>query len=146
MENADQILDAPQVETMQLVYAGFWVRTAAYILDGILLAVVNFLLGLVLAEVVPNALESIIEVLLGACYFSLMEASENQATLGKMALGLKVGDHNGDTITLANAFGRYFAKIVSALILCIGFMMVGWDPKCQGLHDKMANTYVFFRK
>ena len=61
-----------------------------------------------------------------------------------MAVGIKVGDQNGEQISFGNALGRYFSKILSALILLIGFMMVGWDEKKQGLHDKIAGTFVFY--
>jgi uncharacterized RDD family membrane protein YckC len=81
---------------------------------------------------------------IGVAYVAYMESSENQATFGKMAVGLKVGDANGEQLTLMNAIGRYFAKFLSAIILFIGFMMVGWDEKNQGLHDKLAGTYVYY--
>lgn len=142
MENTDQILDAPAVEKTKLQYAGFWIRVGAYFIDLVLLIVVNFVVGLALGE--PWG--SIVNLIVGICYFGFMESSDNQGTLGKMAVGIKVGDENGLPITFGNALGRYFAKIVSALLLCIGFLMVAWDEKSQGLHDKMAGTFVFHAK
>lgn len=142
MENFDQILDAPPAEQRKLHYAGFWMRVVAYIIDGLILGAVNFVIDLLIGD--SPVLASLISLLLGMAYFSIMESSENQATLGKMVLGMKVGNKRGEPITLANALGRYLAKILSALVLCIGFMMVGWDEKKQGLHDKLADTYVFY--
>lgn len=75
-----------------------------------------------------------------------MESSVGQGTIGKMIVGIKVGDADGNQISFGNALGRYFAKILSFLILCIGFMMAGWDEKKQALHDKLADTYVFYSK
>ncbi|MBT1698703.1 RDD family protein [Fulvivirgaceae bacterium PWU4] len=144
MENTDQILDAPTVESTRLQYAGFGIRFGAYIIDFVLLFVVNFVIGLALAQV--PLLGSLISLVIGVCYFGYMESSDGQATLGKMAVGIKVGDENGGPITFMNALGRYLGKIVSALLLCIGFLMVAWDEKKQGLHDKMAGTYVFHAK
>ena len=72
-----------------------------------------------------------------------MESSAKQATLGKLAVGIKVGKENGEKLSFGNALGRYLSKILSAITLCIGFMMVGWDKKNQALHDKIAKTYVF---
>ena len=144
MENTDQILDAPAVESTRLQYAGFWIRFGAYFIDFVLLLVVNFVIGLVLAK--APLLGSLVGLILGICYFGFMESSDNQATLGKMAVGIKVGDETGGPITFMNALGRYLGKIVSALLLCIGFLMVAWDEKKQGLHDKMAGTYVFHAK
>ncbi len=85
-----------------------------------------------------------ISIAIGLAYFAGFESSEKQATLGKQAVGIKVGNANGEQITFANALGRYFGKIISGLLLGIGFMMVGWDDRKQGIHDKLADTYVFY--
>ena len=141
MENIDQILDAPQAQDIRLNYAGFWIRTGAYLIDIMVMIPVTLVINLV----VGDPMGGFINLLIGIAYYGLMESSGYQATLGKMAVGIKVGDMDGDQISIANAIGRYFAKIVSALVLCIGFMMVGWDEREQGLHDKMAGTTVFYR-
>ena len=60
-----------------------------------------------------------------------------------MGVGIKVGNSRGEKISFVNALGGYFAKILSAITLMIGFMMAGWDSKKQALHDKLAGTYVF---
>jgi len=146
MENTDHILDAPQLETIRLEYAGFWIRTAAYIIDTIIMYAVAFVVALAIGDLASEAIGTIINLLIGACYFAGMESSTYQATPGKMAVGIKVGDRNGDPMGVLNAIGRYFGKLISALLLCIGFMMVGWDEKKQGIHDKLADTYVFYRK
>jgi uncharacterized RDD family membrane protein YckC len=72
-----------------------------------------------------------------------MESSENQGTLGKMAMGIKVGDQAGNRISFGNALGRYFGKILSTLLLFVGYLMAAWDSKGQALHDKLADTYVY---
>jgi uncharacterized RDD family membrane protein YckC len=143
MENTDQILDAPEVQKLQLEYAGFWIRTGAYALDMLILFGVSFVLARVMPSIYPW--NTILDSVIGITYFGYMESSENQGTLGKMAVGIKVGNASGDQISFMNAIGRYFAKIVSALLLCIGFMMVGWDEKKQGIHDKLAETFVFYK-
>lgn len=51
----------------------------------------------------------------------------------------------GGRISLGQAFIRYFAKFLSAMILYIGFMMAGWTEKKQALHDKLAGTLVVKR-
>jgi uncharacterized RDD family membrane protein YckC len=145
----EQILDAPVAAQRNLKYAGFWIRVGAYLLDGIILGVINFFMGLMSSSDYSmfgstNVILSLVQLCIGVVYFSAMESSTRQATLGKMAVGIKVGDANGAQISFGNALGRYFAKILSALILGIGFMMVGWDPKNQGLHDRLADTYVFY--
>jgi len=81
-------------------------------------------------------------ILIKWLYFSLMESSTRQATLGKMALGIKVVGMNGERISFGKATGRYFGKIISGLILYIGFMMAGWTVRKQALHDIMAGCLV----
>ncbi len=147
MENIDQILDAPEVEVTRLQYAGFWIRTGAYILDALIVGVVNAIIAFILGGSIgggeAGVIVQIFSLVMGVLYFGLMEGSSYQATLGKMAVGIKVGDQRGQQISVLNAIGRYFGKILSAILLCIGFLMVAWDDKNQGLHDKIAGTYVF---
>jgi len=75
-------------------------------------------------------------------YFVLMESSHWQATLGKRVCKLRVTDIDGRRISIPRALGRYLGKFVSAFILGIGFLMVGWTRRKQGLHDLMADTLV----
>jgi uncharacterized RDD family membrane protein YckC len=79
-------------------------------------------------------------------YYALMESSEKQATLGKMAVGIKVTGMNGARISFGNATGRFFGKILSGLIMYVGFIMVAFTDKKQGLHDMMANTLVVLKR
>lgn len=144
----DQILDTPVGVQKQLKYAGFWIRFGAYFIDAVILSIVNYAVIFLFmggfASTEPNIPLQLAMALLGIVYFIVMESSTRQATVGKMAVGIKVGNERGEQISLANALGRYFAKILSAIILLIGFMMAGWDPKKQALHDKLAGTYVFY--
>ena len=71
-----------------------------------------------------------------------MESSAKQATLGKLALAIKVTDLNGNRISFGRASGRYFAKIISGLIFCIGYIIAGFTEKKQALHDMIANCLV----
>lgn len=76
-------------------------------------------------------------------YYSLMESSVHQATLGKMALSLRVTDMNGRRLSFAHATGRFFAKVLDRMIpLYIGFIMAGFTEKKQALHDMIASTLV----
>ena len=132
-------------------YAGFWKRFAALILDTIILIIPTFIIGLIfgIALSATNVGEEGIEGLanvfgpfLGWLYNSIMDSSSKQGTLGKMALGIKVTDLNGNRIGFGKATGRYFGKILSAITLCIGYMMAGFTEKKQGLHDMMAGCLV----
>jgi uncharacterized RDD family membrane protein YckC len=75
-------------------------------------------------------------------YFAITESSAWQATLGKKAVGIIVTDLDGNRISFGKALGRLFAKIISAIILYIGFFMAGFTEKKQGLHDMIAGTLV----
>lgn len=144
----EQIIDAPEASETPLEYAGFWIRAGAIIIDIILLAIVQQIVNLVLGGSFthPSGAAQGVNLLLGVLYFTLMESSANQATLGKMAVGIKVGDESGNRISYANALGRYFSKFISGIILGIGYFMAGWDEKKQALHDKIAGTYVFYAR
>ena len=75
-------------------------------------------------------------------YEAAMESSSKQATLGKMALGLKVTDLEGRRISFWRATGRHFAKIISGMPLLIGYIMAGFIARKQALHDMIAGTLV----
>jgi len=75
-------------------------------------------------------------------YEAAMESSAKQATVGKMVLGLKVTDLEGHRISFARATGRHFAKLISAMILLIGYIMAGFNERKQALHDMIAGTLV----
>lgn len=125
-------------------YAGFWRRAAAYLLDIVLLAAIFALFfGIDLGAGRHGALTAAaFGVVVAWLYFAGMESSKEQATLGKMALRIRVTDLDGARIGFARATGRLFAKILSALILYIGFLMVAFTARKQGLHDMLAGTLV----
>ena len=135
-------------------YAGFWRRLAAMLIDSVLiLAVAGLPLWAALAggdfpSATPEEQTAmgLVLQLVGAVgawlYDALMESSSKQATLGKMALGLRVTDLDGNRVGFGKATGRHFGKYISYFILGIGFLMVAWTRQKQGLHDQMAGTLV----
>jgi uncharacterized RDD family membrane protein YckC len=123
---------------VQKQYGGFWIRVVAYLLDAILLVIAQIIL---MQLVESKAQQQLFNFVITWLYFAGLESMAG-ATLGKMVFGLRVTNEQGANISFLNATGRYFAKIISTLILCIGFLMVAWDGQKQGLHDKMAGTLV----
>ncbi len=114
---------------------GFWVRFAAYIIDDIVISVVTFALSF-------SAIGVFVSILINFLYYWLFTGLKGQ-TLGKMALGIKVVDENGNIPGLGKAAMREIVgKFVCILTLGIGYLMIAWDKKKQGLHDKIAETYV----
>lgn len=140
-------------------YAGFWIRFVAWFLDAIILWVVNVGAHAIIrisagAPVRPwwsessgatmglTCAELAVGFVLRWLYLALSESSAAQATIGKRAMRLRVTDLEGRRISFARATGRAFAKIVSAIILGIGFLMIAFTGRRQGLHDMMAETVV----
>ncbi len=152
-------------------YAGFWLRFVAYIIDYIIIAVMQSvvimpilaMLGFGFAstsgfdfnamseedvmEMIPALIAGMstimtISFVIQTLYFSLMESSKYQATLGKMALGLKVIDMSGEKLDFVKALLRQVGKIISGLILMIGYIMAGFTEKKQALHDMLAGALV----
>ncbi len=133
-------------------YAGFLRRLVAYIVDAVLLYSIFFVLALLLGDSgmdpqtgAINPVLDLLALLISWLYFALMESSARQATLGKMAIGIKVTDLEGNPIAFPQATGRFFGKILSTLLLLIGYIMVAFTEKKQGLHDILAKTLVLMK-
>jgi len=132
------------------VYAGFWRRFAALILDSIIIYSVFFAasLGLRLAGLADPGVMLLMNagfLVLAWLYYALQESSEAQATLGKRALGIKVTDEHGERIGFGRATGRHFAKIISSMTFGVGYLMAAFTQRKQGLHDMIASTLVVQR-
>ena len=137
------------------VYAGFWLRFVAAIVDGLILAVIGFVIGVIGgvlmrasgatgqdAETIFGSILQLISIVINWLYFALQESGPRQATLGKRLLGIQVTDLYGQRISFGRATGRYFGKIISAIILLIGYIMAAFTEKKQALHDIMAGCLV----
>ncbi len=156
---------------MNTNYAGFWMRFLAYVIDYIIIYCaqafivvpvfgilgINFasqaaasggdlsdgdIMAMVATIIAAAGAVAFLVFTLQVLYYSFMESSKYQGTLGKMALGLIVTDANGAKLDFTKALIRNLGKIVSGFILCIGFIMAGFTDKKQALHDMMAGTLV----
>jgi len=130
--------------------AGFWIRFVAVMIDAMVLFVAQGILfgtGWILANGTMAggmALKSTVNLfgtLIGAAYGIVFHWRWGQ-TIGKMALQIKVVSMDGGPLSLGQATGRYFATFLSAVILCIGFIMVGFRSDKRALHDLLAGTRV----
>ncbi|MBN1502668.1 RDD family protein [Candidatus Woesearchaeota archaeon] len=147
----------------ELRYAGFWIRFAAFLLDYIILMIPNFIISLPFAVLQlffasGDSLEQQLVVflfgmaratlimLVDCLYFSIMESSKYQATLGKLIVGVKVVDIKGTRLSFWRALGRYFSKFLSWITLGVGMVIIAFTKKKQGLHDMVAQTYVVYKK
>ena len=152
-------------------YAGFWRRFAGYLVDGCVIGVALVLptyiitlvtlfgsismlgphpdreqtLTLIKSLFVFYGIFMLIYLVASWLYFALMESSAKQATLGKMAVGIIVTDLDGNRISFGKASGRFFGRILSGLIMDIGYIMAAFTEKKQALHDIMAGTLVLLK-
>jgi uncharacterized RDD family membrane protein YckC len=136
------------------VYSGFWRRVGAAVLDGLILSVPTGIIGAIAGAGQFNAsvnygyapgvsaLLNLLNTAIGVAYYAILEGTRGQ-TLGKMALGIKVVDADtGGFIGIPRGIGRYFARILSAIALGLGYLWMLWDPRKQCWHDKLVRSVV----
>ncbi len=153
-------------------YAGFWLRFVAYIIDYVILQLLSSFIiipilgalgfgffaategmqagdigeeeALAMMVTLFSTLSSaaLLTFILQILYFAILQSGSRQATLGKMALGLKVTDMNGEKIDFGKAVIRELSKLISYAILLIGYIMAGFTEKKQALHDIIPGTLV----
>jgi len=159
-------------EQNQVQYAGFWLRFVAYIIDQLVIGLAGFIIAVpILIGIVAFGfklsflkdssdffsegglmmvggiiglvvLAAIFSLLMKWLYYSLMESSKYCGTLGKMALGIKVVDMDGNRISFGRATGRYFSRIITNMTFLIGYIIAGFTEKKQALHDMIASCLV----
>lgn len=190
-EDVQNVGNSSMSDDYEVEYTGVFKRIVAYIIDYIILNIVGFIVGKIVGyDAISSALKaasgkatdaqafriySIVILIITIAYFVLMESSPKQGTLGKMLLGIKITDENGDRISPITALERYVifavfglvgsvlsivqgppkvstttpAVSASTILGLIGFVyyiiilitMLSSEYK-QGLHDKLAKTYV----
>ncbi|HEY1936626.1 MAG TPA: RDD family protein [Candidatus Angelobacter sp.] len=149
-----------------LPYGGFWIRLLAHLIDHVILGAVAapFVFIMILpaalrvarqAELNNDPSPELLLTVVGSVfmyvalafvgqwlYEALLTSSSWQGTIGKHILRLKVVDQAGQRISFGRATGRFFAKILSSMFFCIGFIMIGFTERKTGLHDLIAGTMV----
>jgi uncharacterized RDD family membrane protein YckC len=147
-----------------LSYVGFWPRFLALFIDNIILQVAAYIvtfaimipLGIVGAATggeegmstglsIGQLIAFAPTLVMGWLYFAWMDSSPHQGTLGKIVMGIKITDLEGQRIGFGQATWRYFAKIISTIVCYLGLLAVAWDPRHQGWHDHLASTFVVRR-
>lgn len=128
-----------------VVYAGFWARFAAVMVDSAIVTVVGVALMVVLFMAMGAAgvlIGNIAFFILQLLYWPVMESSTRQATFGKSLMGLEVTDLQGNRTSFVKSLVRNLAKILSSLIMMIGFLLAAFTARKQGLHDMLAGCLV----
>ncbi len=148
-----KLVEGAEIRTGKMRYAGFWLRLGAIFLDSIILAVGNSGLALIAGLSMGQALGteqrglSLTVVLMaiqlgtGISYETIL-IGKYGATLGKMACKIYVVTAEGGRVSYLRACGRYFARVLSAFTLLIGYIMAAFDPEKRTLHDRICNTRV----
>ena len=143
-----QVTQSP--ESGGMVYAGFWIRVVASIIDTVLMLVITtpLLLGIYGVEyfksenIIAGSMDFLISWVLPAIAVILFWIYRS-ASPGKMALKLKIVDSStGGKPSTGQFIGRYLAYYISIIPLFLGFIWVGFDKRKQGWHDKLAGTVV----
>jgi uncharacterized RDD family membrane protein YckC len=146
-----------------IVYGGFWIRFVAWLIDSIILGTFGYVLQLAFVgspftaiPVEPGVPPSpelmgrlmgtvgllyLFSVIMAACYEGLF-VGKLGATPGKMCFSLKVIRPNDSPVSVARAFGRYFAKLLSGFALLIGYIIAAFDSQKRALHDMICDTRV----
>ncbi len=142
-----------------LVYASFWTRFAAKVVDGILLAFINtivqsaFLLVLAFFEESPSAsllaLYSLLSLIQFAisCAYTVFFLGRYGATPGKMTCKIKVVRSDGTPLSYSRALGRFLADLLSGFpTLLIGYLIAAFDSEKRALHDRLCDTRVVLKR
>ncbi len=131
----------PKTIKVEIECAGFWRRFVAYLLDWIILVIIQTPLSFA-SFFLPYAYYYHFGPIFNVLYTVGFWARKSR-TPGKMALGVTIVTEDGLPITLGRSLIRYFGYIVCFLSpFWLGFFWMIWDENKQGWHDKLANTYV----
>jgi uncharacterized RDD family membrane protein YckC len=109
---------------------GFWYRFLATIIDA---AIILTFLAMLHAK-------GPIFIVVWLAYHVAMWTWKG-ATIGMMALRLKLVRVGGQPMDFATALVRGFAAFISAAVLFVGFFWAGWTKERQSWHDRIAGTY-----
>ena len=162
---------APPVTSTGFVYADVPNRAIAYIIDAIILFVINVVVAVILVAVgitntglgIGSIILTIVGLAISAAYF-IYTWTSMRATLGMKILGMQIGNAgDGKTLTTDQAVRRWIAlgapftiaqvfSELPGLGLLISLAGLAWfiflvyttakSPTKQGFHDVFANTQV----
>lgn len=118
--------------------AGFWSRFGAAFVDGLIIGLINLILVTAF-----KATGDLIGLVISISYFTVLEGGPRGQTLGKQALGIRVIDADtGGPIGYGRGFVRYIGRILSSVVILLGYFWMLWDRERQCWHDKLAGDFV----
>jgi uncharacterized RDD family membrane protein YckC len=116
------------------IYAGFWHRLLAYIIDFIILVVVYLVLGMI------PVVGWIIGIFFWWLYFAIQHSSTKKSTIGMRALDITIVDENHNKIGFWRATANYFIVAISIVFIFIGLLMIAFTSRKQGFHNIITRT------
>jgi len=116
------------------IYAGFWQRFLAGIIDSIILIVIEVILIFI------PIIGWILSLFVAWLYFAIQHSSTKQATFGMRALDIKITNENHGKIGFWRATGNFYLTVISALVVFIGFLMIAFTSRKQGFHNLISRT------
>ena len=126
----------PVIPEISVEYMGFWIRFGAALIDGVVISLISLVFSFA-----PGA-GRVFAIFMPWLYYWLFTGLWGQ-TLGKMAVGIKVVNDDGSAPGLGRAALREIpGKILSWIVIFLGFLWIIWDGQKQGWHDKIASTCV----
>lgn len=129
----------PQAGLGDFRFAGFWRRWLAVFIDGIILSIIYFLINSIMDDFAP------LYFLMGWVY-NIFMINQFGATIGKNIVGIKVIGEDGSKPSLGNiAIRETFGKLISGVVLGIGYFVMVFSEKKQTWHDKLAKTIVVYK-
>lgn len=123
-------------------FAGFWIRVTAEGIDAVALGLITVVPTIALAFQVPEWALELVSFFVAMAYYTIFQASGWQATPGKRMLGIHLITADGGRVGVGRAFARFWALLLSGLVLAIGYLMVAFTQEKTGLHDLICNTRV----
>ncbi|HIH42475.1 TPA: RDD family protein [Candidatus Woesearchaeota archaeon] len=144
--DTDREQRASRLEISNKGYAGFWIRVLASIIDSLIMGI-PFAIAYVTLSVIFRAIPGINYIII-VVYLAIITYMEGikGGTPGKLVLGLKIVDVQGNLIGIKRAIVRTLGKMLSGSFFGIGYAVILFDRKKQGLHDKIARTYVIYMR
>lgn len=128
-----------------VIYASFFRRGFANLIDGFLISIVAGVLARFFTDgsTPGQSLEGLVSFLVASIYSVLLITKKGQ-TLGKQALGIRVqNEATGQNLDIVSAILReVVGKFISVIVLFLGYLWMLWDPKNQTWHDKIAKSIV----
>lgn len=130
-----QVVGQGVVDPDGVEYMGFWIRLAAVVIDGVITGVISAVIDLVLETAFLGKLFSVL--------YSVLFIGLKGQTPGKMALGIQVVDSQGNPPGIMRAILReVVGKLVSTVVIFLGFFWIIWDRRKRGWHDHISGTFV----